>query len=70
MAAKTVEASHPSWLAMRAPPENPVAKTRFRSMQYFCSRVVTSCSMNETSLGAVEGTGAPPKRGWPGTFHS
>ena len=32
-AAKTVEASQPSWLAIRAPPENPVAKTRWVSMQ-------------------------------------
>ena len=36
-AAKTPEASQASWLAMRAPPENPVANTRDGSMQYRCS---------------------------------
>src|SRR5580698_8625085 len=70
MAATTPDRSHPSWLAIRAPPENPVAYTRAASMQRSARSVLITLARNATSLGALAGTAPPPKSGCPGTFQS
>ena len=63
-------ASQASWLAIRDPPEKPVAYTRPGSMQYRCSRMCTKVVRNATSLAAPVGTAFPPMSGTPGTFQS
>src|SRR5580692_5207871 len=69
-AAKSPESSQASWLAIRAPPEKPVAYTSLGFTQYFDSMMPTSDVRNLTSLADFGGTLPPPINGTPGMFQS
>ena len=69
-AAKVCDASQASWLAIRPPPDMPVAYTRLVLTQYRASRLRTRPVRNVTSLAAFAGGFWPPSSGTPGMFQS